>query len=316
LGETVPDTVHRTLTLRTALSIKNFGARDDGPGSLGSLLDQLHARFKNIPDRRILSEGRVIEGRHIQADRRNRMTLLHLVAYTPDDQISVVPDAGRVRAADLALVDPPEGTEFLDGELMLLIKDNDVVICRSGLGESALVAYVTELAARHGFDSAAMAFQLMKRADIDKLAMIRRDGIKKVSMNTIAHAAAVDVVGRETVRRKLLGDVLEELKAVLGMEDEVPDEPENLKVEVLFSFDKRNGTELDQRQLALLAERVLAEDEDEGFMIETLSGRKLRAQDIVLSKPVRIRAYGKSIHHHDAWGELREFYEELRRRPG
>jgi hypothetical protein len=85
-----------------------------------------------------------------------------------------------------------------------------------------------------------------------------------------------------------------------------------LKVEVLFTFDKRRGTELDQRQLASLAEAVLADDED-GFAIETLSGRKVRADEIVLSKVVRLPAFGKSVRHRDAWGALREFYGELNR---
>lgn len=306
-----PQPLHRTLTLRTAVSAADFGAANGGPGSLVEVLRELHDRFATVPERRAIYEGQVVEGRHIHRD-RNGMTLVHLVAYTPDDQISVVPRAGDVPAADLALLDAPPDTEFLDGELMLLVNDNDVAVCRSGLGESALTSYVLGLGERHGLDTAMLAFRLMKRADIDKLHMIRSEGVKRVSMNAIAHQASVEHVERMSVRQRILGEVWDEIRAVLGMEGRVPEDAENLKVEVLFSFDKRRGTDLDQRQIEFLAEQMLA-DEEEGFMIETLSGRKVRAQDIVLSKPVRIPSFGKSVHYNEAWGALRTFYTELNR---
>lgn len=306
-------TVHRTLTLRTAVSISDFGAANGGPGSLEAVLQRVHRRFNTIRQRRARFEGQIIEGRNVEHGRD--ISLLHLVAYTPDDQISVVPRAGNRAAADLALIDPPQNAEFLDGELMLLVRENDVAICRSNLGERAFAAYVHHLANESGMDGADAAFQLMKRADIDKIAMIQREGVKRVAMNSVAHAAAVDRAQRETVRETILGNVLDEVAALLGLEGDIPDDAENLKVEVLFTFDKRRGTEIDQRQLAYLAQQMLAEDEDEGFMIETLEGRRFRAQDIILSKPVRLNAYGKSVHYVDAWGELRAFYNELQRRP-
>lgn len=310
----MPETVTRTLTLRTAVSMKDFGAENKGPGTLGNVLREVHSAFGTIRERRATFDGHVVEGRNL-LEERDGMTLLHLVAYTPDDQISVVPRAGEEQAADLALIDAPEDTEFLDGEIMLLVKDNDVAICRSGLGEGALYSYVLQLADRHGLDSTDVAFQLMKRADVDKLAMIQREGVKRLSMNSLAHEASVARARRETVREAVLGNLLDEIKAILGVDERIPQDAENLKVEVLLTFDKRRGTEIDQRQLSFLAQQMLEEDEDEGFMIETLSGRKFRANDIVLSEPVRITSFGKSIHHMEAWGALREFYRKLSERP-
>jgi hypothetical protein len=205
------------------------------------------------------------------------------------------------------LIDPPEDAEFLDGELALLVAGDDVALCKSNLGEGDFVSFVQQLGA--GYQPVHCAFSLMKRADMDKLELIRRDGIKHVSMNAVAHAASVEHADRDTVRQRIFGPLLEELRAIAGLGDEIPEDAENLKVEVLFTFDKRRGTELDQRQLAALAETVLA-DEAEGFAIETLSGRTVRADEIVLSKPVRLPAFGKSIRYRDAWGALSDFYRD------
>lgn len=303
-------TVHRTLTLRSAVSLADFGAANGGPGYLEAVLRLIHERFTSIRERRAFFENQVIEGRNIeQLD--NGMTLLHLVAYTPDDQISVVPSAGDQVNADLALLDPPDNAEFLDGELMLLVSENDVAICRSGLNESAFINYVVHLGSELSLPTATLEFQLLKRADIDELEMIRREGIKSVSMNSIAHAASVEASQRETLKQSVLGNTLDELKALIGIEEDIPEDAENLKIEVLLSFDKRKGTELDQRQLAYIAEKMLEEEEESGFVIETLSGRKVRANEVVLSKPVRIEAFGKSVRYKEAWGTLRVFYDEL-----
>lgn len=310
----MPEAVSRTLTMRSAVSMTNFGAANGGPSSLGNLLRQIHGAFGTIRERRARFDGQVVEGRNILED-RNGMNLLHLVAYTPDDQISIVPRAGEEAAADLALLEAPENTEFLDGELMILVKDDDVALCRSGLAEGAFASYVLQLAERHGLDSTDATFHLMKRADVDKLAMIQREGVKQLSMNSLAHEASIERARRETIKEKVLGSLLDDFKAILGIEAIVPQDAENLKVEVLLTFDKRRGTEIDQRQLSFLAQRMLEENEEDGFMIETLEGRKFRANDILLSERVSIPSFGKSIHHMEAWGALRSFYDKLSERP-
>jgi hypothetical protein len=299
----------RTLSMRTAQSVSEFNKLNGGPGSFERLLRILHSIYANVPQRRVESGGQVIEARNVDGVNPGT-TLLHLVAYTPDEQMPGVPNAARNAAsADLILLEAPDDVEFLDGQLMAFIRENDVLLCKDGLGEAALVAYALGLARRNGMDTASLAFHLMKRADIDKIEMIRRDGIKSVSMNTVAHQTSVDHVERHNVRERITGRVIDELKAVLGMADEVPEDVENLKVEVLFTFDKREGTVVDQRQLVDLAERMV--NEDDGFSIETLSGKTLRAEDVILSKPIRLPAFGKSVHHADAWVALADFYAEL-----
>jgi hypothetical protein len=291
------------------MSLTTFDLANGGPGSLERLIRELHEAFTTVPQRRIAIDGQVIEARNVESP-RGRALLIHLVAYTPDDPISVVPAARRVSAAGLQLLDAPPNTEFLDGQFMALVHGDDVVLCREGMGEAGFVSYVLGLAQSNGMDTSTLAFQLMKRADVDKLEMVRREGVASISMNTVAHEASVAHIERRSIRERIGGGALDELKAILGIGDELPADAENLKVEVLFSFDKRGGTRLDQQHLTSLAE-LLVNDEDQGFSIKTLSGRTLRADDIVLSKPVTLTAHGKSVRHTDVWEQLRIFYAEL-----
>lgn len=303
--------LNRTLTMRSAENINQFGSENGGPGSLGQLIQVLHNQFQAVVERRAMHDNKIVECRHYNVVGGKH--LLHLVAFTPDDQISLVPNAaGDVVEADLRLARAPDGTEFLDGELFLLIAGNDVLVCRSGLAEKALTSYVLRLAQVAGYENEDVVFELLKRADIDKLDLIQRDGVRQVSMKTVAYRTSIEDVVERNKSLRALRSLYGEIQAVFGFEDVEELDQQNLKVEALVTFDKLRGSAVSQRNLVQMAESMI-EDEEEGFMIETLSGKKIRASDMVLSKSVRLDQFGKSIHHNTAWGALQEYDRELRR---
>lgn len=301
--------MHRTATLKSAVGLRALGRGN----SLETLLREIHHQYTTVNLRRVTFEGQVVEAAHVSHD--DAGCRLHLVAYVPEDQISVVPQGVNRPSVDLILADPPAGTEYTDGDAMFFVRGNDVAICRSGLGERALITYVMELSRMLGHELADVAFDLMRRADVDKLRMIRQEGVHKISLNAVANSTSIDHIERTSVRRHVVESVWDELRALLGIEDDAPDadEAENLKVEVSLSFDKRRGTEIDKNQIEAIAERMLRDNDDEGFEIVTLSGRKIRANDIVLSKRLQLRPHGKSVAYREAWAALEEFYSELRR---
>ncbi|QDC00350.1 hypothetical protein [Mesorhizobium sp. 8] len=302
----MPDFVIRTLGLREAYNINNFGAESNGPGTLEAILRNAHKDESTVADRTILSGDLVVQARNFRNEASYQ--LLHLVAYVPDDKMQVVPLAAD---AGLQLADPPENTEYLDGEMMLLVQGNDVLMCKCGLSESVFLNYVEQIGMNSGFSHEVSRCTLGKRVNIDKMALIAKEGVHRLTMNAVAHSVSVDEAERSTIRRRFTGSVLDELRDILGLEAEVPEEAENIKVEVSLSFDKRHGAELEKRQLQTIAESVLDEG-DEGFSIETMTGRKVRSNDILLSKTVTMSSFGKSVRHEDAWGFLIEFNAELR----
>ncbi len=293
--------INRTLTLREAANVNDFA----GFGTLEGVLRAIHQQDAPPQDRTAPSGQSFVQCRslHISADH----LLIHLVGYTPDDLIQVLP----VNEPGVQLAEAPAGMEFLDGEMMLHVRGNSVLICRCGLPDGAFMAYVEYFAAAMGQAAGAVHFALGKRVDVDKLALIAEEGVHKLRMNAVAHAVSTEGGGRTTVIEKVTGTILDEIKDLLAIEHALPEEAENLKVEVSLSFDKRKGTQVDRDSLQQLAETVLDQGDD-GFQIETMTGRKVRAADILLSKTVAMQKFGKSVHHQEAWGHLVTFDQELR----
>src|SRR3712207_6825601 len=100
----------RTLTMRTAVGVSEFEREAGGPGSLGRLLAQIFARLTTVPERRAEIGGRIVEARHVNDADPQGLLLIHLVAYTPDDQVPVVPSAPDAPGADLQLIEAPANT--------------------------------------------------------------------------------------------------------------------------------------------------------------------------------------------------------------
>lgn len=302
--------ISRTLSFRTAVSLDDFTGMDGNARTLQYILDNLHRRYTTVGERQVHISGQVLQVRNLET--RDGSSLIHLVAYTPNDEIAVVPDADNVASADLILAEAPDETEFLDGEIMFLVNGNDVGICRCGIGEGKLYLYVEELARRAGHDTANLAFRLYPRADVDKMAQVMREGVHRLSMNAVANEISVNEA--DTAVESLLASSLRELGALIGLEPQEAQEIENLKVGVSFDFHKVKGTAIDQQSLTSLAQRILDEDEH-GFVIETLSGNRFKADDVLLTRRVSFEPFGKSVYFRRAWEQLVIFYSTLTRRP-
>jgi len=287
----------------------DFTGMDGHNRNLQYILDNLHQRYTTVGERQVEIDGQVLQVRNLET--RDGSSMIHLVAYTPDDEIAVVPDADDVETADLILAEAPDETEFLDGEIMFLINGNDVGICRCGIGEGKLYLYVEDLVRRAGYDTANLAFRLYPRADVDKMAQVMREGVHRLSMNAIANEISINEA--DTAVESLLSSTLRELGALIGFEPQEAQDIENLKVGVSFDFNKINGTAIDQQSLTTLAQRILDEDEH-GFVIETLEGNRFKADDVLLMRRVNFEAFGKSIYFRRAWDQLVIFYGTLTRR--
>jgi len=298
--------VARTLSFRTAVSLSDFSGMDGNVRTLQNILDNLHQRYTTVAERQVNIGGQVLQVRNLES--RGGSSLIHLVAFTPDDSIAVVPDAAiGALAADLILTDAPDQTEFLDGEIMFLVNGNNVGLCRCGIGESKLYLYLEEMARRAGYDTINLAFKLYARADVNKMAQVLAEGVHKLSMNAIANEVAIDA---ETAVDSLLSTILRDAKALIGFEPRAAEDIENLKVGVSFAFNKINGTAIDQESLTRLAQRILDEDES-GFVIETLAGNRFKADDVLLTRKVNFEPFGKSIYYRTAWDQLALFYNGL-----
>lgn len=304
------EAVKKILQAKLAVSGRAFRTGEDSRLSIVEALRSIHQQFQQRAERRARHKEKVIECRSFR-DYDNILTM-YLVGFVPDDSVGIVPH----NQDDLDLLDPPQGADFLDGELMALISDEVVIVLRLGLFETALNSYIEHLGPRAGLNAQDASFIFMNRTDVDKLRLIEEDGVAEIRFDGAANQHAVDRVAEGRMGgqvARILSGAWREIKAIAHIDDDEAVDAEDLKVEVFLKFDKRSGTEVDQRLITEVAESVAAEDG--GFRIRTKSGKTITAEDVLLNKVVSLRAFGKSVAFEEVRTAMLEYHEELTRAP-
>lgn len=298
----------RSLVYRRAGWLRDLPLGATFEGCLREVLN----RRPNIADNRVTREdGVTAEVRHYDVNQRKGV-YLHVVAYTPREDISVVPIAERVPQADLDIAPAPDGTEFMDGDLTLRATGDHVVLCPSGLREGFVAYYLRLLFRQAGMDGWTGNFDLLKVANVNKAQQIANEGVKAVKLDVGLYDETGEEI-RRTISRSLNDKVRE---WILLMFAEDPDleqlrHEENLNARLVITFDgRKSGGELGQRRLIELSTRLF-DEESGGYAIETRAGTTIRADELTLRKRVTFDAFGKTIHHDHAWDEIDQYFGEL-----
>lgn len=295
----------KILQTKLAISERAFRTNQDPRLSIKEAVIAINEKFKIPAERRAPSGDRVVECRSFR--NVDGVLGMYLVGYVPNDTMGIVPH----NKEDLELLTAPQGTDFLDGELMALISDEAVIVCRLGLYESALNSYIGFLVPNAGLDKDDSAFVFKNRTDVDKLKLIKEDGVASIRFDGVASQASIENLKKgEKIPYvdKLLASVWEEIQA-LTYGGETERETENLKLEVFLKFDKRSGTAIDQEEIQDVAGHIA--DADDGFIITTLSGRTIKPDDVLLNKKVNLKKYGKSVAFEEVFAEMLKYHKEL-----
>lgn len=158
-------------------------------------------------------------------------------------------------------------------------------------------------------------FILRKVGDINKLQMIQSSGVKAITLDADIFDATLDAMERQTVSSKLSGSLMDELKALVLKDygQEELDRAENLTAKIVITYDKRKKKAvLGREALESIAAKIVDEEDDNGFMIKTLSGETIRGSQIAVRTSVPLPKHGKSVWRDAAWDALNTYYLQLR----
>lgn len=302
---------NKTLSYRRA----EFLSKKEGMKTLEKYLNDAHSKLKTIAERKIEGPGHpTLECRkHQKKDKLG--TLLHIAAYTPGEQASVVPHEAVDVTGDIKTTAPPKESDFMDGDIMALVVGNHVLLCATNLHEKKIQRYMMEIMEKAGIDKEGTIFGLTRVADINRIKLIEAQGVRSVNIEASLYDASIDHLERTTVTQKLGGGFMDHLKAFFSEDKTLVDldEAENLSAHITLNFDsRRKGKTLGRERLESVAKQLLGEDDDEGFSIQTLTGEKIKGSSITLRKPVTLPKLGKSVYRTDAWKALEEYYYELK----
>jgi hypothetical protein len=297
----------KTLSYRRA----QWFAEGSAP-NLEKCLRNALAQLKTIEDRTIFRDGRSAKVAKAQNDDPCGL-FLHIATETPGEPASVVPkvDADAI-ALDLKTEDPPDDGEWLDGDAFVYLNENHVCLCTTGLHDKAVPLFIRYLFMKAKLPQNYAQFALIKAADISRLAMIQKQGVKELELRGVLYEVTADYVRRKVhVTGGLLGVLGKEIRTLLDRPHDV--NPDSLQVTISLKVDGRGKhLVIGERDIQELASDVIINSEaDDDYVIITKAGQKITPQEIFVKTTSSIDADGKTVDRDGAWQELQKFYNQL-----
>ena len=154
-------------------------------------------------------------------------------------------------------------------------------------------------------------FDLVKVADIDKVKLLKAQGVKEIQIRSTLFEASARYHQRKGQTLSIAGAAAKQLKAVLGKEHDVTNDA--LQVAIMVKTDeRRKGMKLGEERIQALAQDLLNnQEEGDDFLIVTNLGQRIGPKEIYMKSTVTVKAQGKSVEREAAWKELATFFAAL-----
>jgi len=201
----------------------------------------------------------------------------------------------------------------MDGDAFVYVRKNNVCLCTTAISDAAVGYFLASLFKAANIRKDATNFELMKVANIGKIALIENQGVEEIELRGTLYDATIRYIHRNGQPLSLIREFAKQLRAVLGVPHDV--NPDALRVSINLRADKRRkGIVLGEKRLKELAISAInhTEEEDE-FVIVTKSGQRIGPDEIYMKSVVKIESLGKSVNRDHAWNELQSFYNDLER---
>ena len=295
---------NRTLGYRRAIWLMSTGQ------TFGDLLREILAESLDVKSTQIIRpDGLVWDIRHRRID--GDKIYLHLASNNPGEEASTVTRDAK-EEGDLQRAPAPPGQDYLDGDAMIFVSSNDVLICVSDVSEPATVAYLRALIDGTGRSTEAKNFELHRTANPATLKTLVRSGVKSVNLNVSAFSATLPLAFNESVT---LGDKIKSalnsaLSVLVGGDKTPVDLEREADLQTFIELKARRNTELGLAAAARTAENVL-DSFDDGYEIVTRSGIRITASEISVKESAKFAANGTTVDHRDVWDHMDGFYSRL-----
>lgn len=243
----------------------------------------------------------------------NQPVYLHISIHTPGEAASTLPTNDAVSECDLDTSSAPKGKEFLDGDAMLLVTGNDVIMCVSNMHESTVAYYLREFIKGAKISKDAESFDLLKIANKKIVHKLMKHGVRKITLD--AHAFEQSLKAGTVKDRSLAAAAkagAAKLFGALVNQDVNANRfaaQADLVAAVTLRADMRRhggGDVIAGRTASKIVDMF-----DSGYEIETVKGIKITPEEIMVRQKFSFPAHGKTVEYKKVWTQLALFYNQL-----
>ena len=158
--------------------------------TLEKLLRNSHEMYDTVGKRTFkIGSGSEIKCAHYSDDKPEHI-LLQVVGYVPGQPTSTVSKKPNSKNSKVEAEPAPDGKDYLDGDIFVLVRGNHIILCPSGVRESVADTYFRKILnkSKNGTES----LSLEKIAKTSKAKMIKEEGVKEIRLGASLYEASVE----------------------------------------------------------------------------------------------------------------------------
>ena len=200
----------------------------------------------------------------------------------------------------------------MDGDAFLYVKADEVCLCSTGLRDGGIQYFLREIFKKAKLRKDAPHFELIKAANLNKIAFIKKHGIKEVELKATLYQASADYAKRKTQPFSILGAVAKQFRAVIGKDNDVTNDALKAILTIRVDHRIRKSMALGEKRVEHIATELINNQEGtDDFVIVTKDEQRISPNEIFMRSTVHIDKVGKSVDRDKAWKELKSFYKRL-----
>lgn len=240
--------------------------------------------------------------------------LVHCARFTDGQGVGTIPTAPAPEVG-VGERPPAPGENFLNSDLMALMRGNHVISMNSGRNAGSLRIYFQQLFRMAGFADATRQFEIVRVGSPNALAIIDSVGVKSVDLDVeIAEATSVDLLDDETggLWRDIKRNIGGAFSAITARDETVEQlrTAERGAVKVSINVPK-NDLEVAKNGLDSLAEEIVEDEEADAFVIHLRNGATIKPQEVAVRKQVKLDSAANSVSVFQAWEAMELYLGEL-----
>lgn len=183
--------------------------------TLETLLRNAHMTYSTVAKRTFkLGSGAEIKCANY-SDKKGSHLLLQLASYVPDQPTSTISKNNKTSSSSIQAEPAPNGKDYLDGDVFVLVNDNHVILCLSGVRDSVVDIYFRKILNKS--KTKIETFTLDKVANISKVKMIQEQGVKELCLGASLYDASIEELDNKNLTMfGLTHSVAEQIKRIFA----------------------------------------------------------------------------------------------------
>jgi hypothetical protein len=242
---------------------------------------------------------------------------IHCALFVDKQGVGTIPMEDKVSAV-LGERKPREDENFLITDIFAMVSGNDITTINASMNAAKLRTFLYKLFEKAKLGADASKFDIIRRADIDKLKLIEKRGVEEIDLvSSISEATLArikELSAKDDWLSKAKSSLLKAVRAIAEKDKESSTLLDAEDGRVRLSIRVPNGDlQKAKNGLKALADEFVGDSDEDGFIIRLHGGEEIKASEIAIRRKVSIEKHANTVQTESAWSHLRKYVIEQKK---